>query len=173
MMFRPRMTSGFKVDASTSGSNTILATENTVMGTPDFLSPEQSKNLHDVDIRSDLYSLGVTLWEMISGEVPFKGSSSELFYQHQHAPLPIARLNLLPQPVVALLEVLLDKDPAKRFQTPDDLIAAIAGVKSAVSSGYRLNKEKLRSTDHAEIALRPDPSWGVTKPWARKRRLAA
>jgi len=141
-------------------------------GTPQYASPEQFSGL-GLDIRSDLYSLGVTLWEMISGEVPFKGSSSELFYQHQHAPLPIARLNLLPQPVVALLEVLLEKDPAKRFQTPDDLIAAIAGVKSAVSSGYRLNKEKLRSTDHAEIALRPDPSWGVVKPWARNRRLAA
>ena len=141
-------------------------------GTPQYASPEQFSGLGP-DIRSDLYSLGVTLWEMISGEVPFTGSSSELFYQHQHAPLPIARLNLLPQPVVALLEVLLEKDPAKRFQTPDDLIAAIAGVKSAVSSGYRLNKEKLRSTDHAEIALRPDPSWGVVKPWARNRRLAA
>jgi serine/threonine protein kinase/Tfp pilus assembly protein PilF len=141
-------------------------------GTPQYASPEQFSGL-GLDIRSDLYSLGVTLWEMISGEVPFKGSSSELFYQHQHAPLPIARLNLLPQPVVALLEVLLEKDPAKRFQTPDDLIAAIAGVKSAVSSGYRLTKEKLRSTDHAEIALRPDPSWGVVKPWTRNRRLAA
>jgi TolB-like protein/Flp pilus assembly protein TadD len=141
-------------------------------GTPQYASPEQFSGL-GLDIRSDIYSLGVTLWEMISGEVPFKGSSSELFYQHQHSPLPIARLNLLPQPLVALLEVLLEKDPAKRFQTPDDVIAAIAGVKSAVSSGYRLNKEKLRSTDHAEIALRPDPSWGVTKPWARKRRLAA
>jgi serine/threonine protein kinase/Flp pilus assembly protein TadD len=141
-------------------------------GTPQYASPEQFSGLGP-DIRSDLYSLGVTLWEMISGEVPFKGSSSELFYQHQHAPLPIAKLNLLPQPVVALLEVLLEKDPAKRFQSPDDLIAAIAGVKSAVSSGYRLNKEKLRSTDHAEIALRPDPSWGVVKPWGRNRRLAA
>ncbi|HEX4202437.1 MAG TPA: protein kinase, partial [Chthoniobacterales bacterium] len=141
-------------------------------GTPQYASPEQFSGL-GLDIRSDLYSLGVTLWEMISGEVPFKGSSSELFYQHQHAPLPVARLNLLPQPVVALLEVLLEKDPAKRFQTPDDLIAAIAGVKSAVSSGYRLNKEKLRNTDHAEIALRPDPSWGVAKPSARNRRLAA
>ena len=141
-------------------------------GTPQYASPEQFSGL-GLDIRSDLYSLGVTLWEMISGEVPFKGSSSELFYQHQHAPLPIARLNLLPQPVVTLLEVLLEKDPAKRFQTPDDLIAAIAGVKSAVSSGYRLNKEKLRSTDHAEIALRPDPSWSVVKPGTRNRWLAA
>src|SRR5258708_6007435 len=109
---------------------------------------------------------------MISGEVPFKGSSSELFYQHQHAPLPVARLTLLPQPAVTLLEILLEKDPAKRFQAPDDLIAAIAGVKAAVTSGYRLSKEKLRSTVHGEIELRPDPSWGLVRRRDRKRKLA-
>ncbi|HYZ72047.1 MAG TPA: serine/threonine-protein kinase, partial [Chthoniobacterales bacterium] len=65
-------------------------------GTPQYASPEQFSGL-GADIRSDLYSLGVTLWQMLSGEVPFKGSSSELLYQHQHAPLPVARLTLLPQ----------------------------------------------------------------------------
>jgi len=140
-------------------------------GTPLYASPEQFSGLA-TDIRSDLYSLGVTLWEMLSGEVPFKGSSSELFYQHQNAPLPVARLTSLPQPVVTLLEVLLEKDPAKRFQTPNDLIAAIAGVKAAVSSGSRLNKEKLRTTFHGEIEPL-DGSWTVVKPPAWKRRRLA
>ena len=138
-------------------------------GTPQYASPEQFSGL-GTDIRSDLYSLGVTLWQMLSGEVPFKGSSSELLYQHQHAPLPVARLTLLPQPVVTLLEVLLEKDPAKRFQTPDDLIAAIAGVKGAVSSGSRLSKEKLRTTIPLDLA-RLDASWTVVKPSAWKQRL--
>jgi len=138
-------------------------------GTPQYASPEQLSGL-GTDIRSDLYSLGVTLWQMLSGEMPFKGSSSELFYQHQHAPLPIARLTLLPQPVVTLLEVLLEKDPAKRFQTPDHLIAAIAGVKAAVSSGSRLSKEKLRTTVPGDIE-RLDASWTVVKTSAWKRRL--
>ena len=138
-------------------------------GTPQYASPEQFSGL-GTDIRSDLYSLGVTLWEMLSGEVPFRGSSSELFYQHQHAPLPVARLTLLPQPIVALLEVLLEKDPAKRFQTPDELVAAIAGVKTAVSSGSRLTKEKLRTTFHGDIEPL-DASWTVVKPSAWKRRL--
>jgi len=138
-------------------------------GTPQYASPEQFSGL-GTDIRSDLYSLGVTLWQMVSGEVPFKGSSSELFYQHQHAPLPVARLTLLPQPVLTLLEVLLEKDPAKRFQTPDDLIAAIAGVKAAVSSGSRLTKEKLRATLPA--GLEPfAASWLPIKPSPWKRRL--
>ena len=138
-------------------------------GTPQYASPEQFSGL-GTDIRSDLYSLGVTLWQMVSGEVPFKGSSSELFYQHQHAPLPVARLTLLPKPVVTLLEVLLEKDPTKRFQTPDDLIAALAGVKAAISSGSRLTKEKLRATLPAD--LEPfDASWTSIKPSAWKRRF--
>jgi serine/threonine protein kinase/Flp pilus assembly protein TadD len=139
-------------------------------GTPQYASPEQFSGL-GTDIRSDLYSLGVTLWQMLSGEVPFKGSSSELFYQHQHAPLPIARLTLVPQPAVTLLEVLLEKDPAKRFQTPDDLIAAIAGVKAAVSSGSRISKEKLRTKLPGDIDLLDAP-WTGVKPLAWKRRLA-
>ena len=68
-----------------------------------------------MDIRSDLYSLGVTLWEMVTGQAPFRGSSAEVMYQHQHAPLPLEQLKDVPQPVVVLLEVLLEKDPGAAF----------------------------------------------------------
>src|SRR5260370_12573334 len=71
-----------------------------------------------------------------------------------------------------MLEILLEKDPAKRFQTPDDLITAIAGVKAAVTSGYRLSKEKLRRTVHGEIEWRPDPSWCLARRKDLKHKLA-
>jgi serine/threonine protein kinase len=64
-----------------------------------------------VDIRSDLYSLGATLWKMLTGHVVFRGSPAEVMYQHQHAPLPLEKLEHVPQPVVVFLEVLLEKDP--------------------------------------------------------------
>ena len=57
-------------------------------GTPEFASPEQFAGV-GVDIRSDLYSLGVTLWGMLTGQVPFGGSPAEVMYQHQHAHLPL------------------------------------------------------------------------------------
>src|SRR5262252_632783 len=89
--------------------------------TPEFASPEHFAGV-GVDIRSDLYSLGVTLWEMLIGRTPFRGSSAEVMYQHQHAPLPVEQLNGIPQPLVVLLEVLLEKEPARRFQNPAELL---------------------------------------------------
>jgi tetratricopeptide (TPR) repeat protein len=114
-------------------------------GTPAYASPEQFSGV-GVDIRSDLYSLGITLWETLTGELPFKGSGSELVYKHQHADLPLATLSAVPQPIEALLEVLLEKNPAARFQTPAELIKAIKIVNQAVELGRRLSKDNLRST---------------------------
>ena len=48
-----------------------------------------------MDIRSDLYSLGVVLWEMVTGHAVFRGSPAEVMYQHQHAPLPLEQLATL------------------------------------------------------------------------------
>jgi serine/threonine protein kinase len=68
------------------GSQTAISVPGIFAGTPKFASPEQFAGIH-VDIRSDLYSLGVTLWEMLAGQVPFTGSPAEVMYQHQHGPL--------------------------------------------------------------------------------------
>jgi len=64
-----------------------ISTAGSFTGTPGYASPEQFAGI-GTDIRSDLYSLGVTLWEMLSGKLPFQGSSAELMYQHQYAALP-------------------------------------------------------------------------------------
>ena len=106
-------------------------------GTPEFASPEQFAGVQ-VDIRSDLYSLGVTLWEMLIGQTPFRGSSVEVMHQHQHAPLPVEQLKGIPQPLVALLELFLEKDPARRFQTPAELLKVMPTVRDAIKAGRAL-----------------------------------
>src|SRR5215468_8658694 len=108
-------------------------------GTPEFASPEQFVG-DGVDIRSDLYSLGVTLWEMLIGRTPFRGSSAQVMYQHQHAPLPVEQLNGIPQPLVVLLEVLLAKDPVRRFQTPAELLKVMPAVRDAINAGRAMMK---------------------------------
>ena len=108
-------------------------------GTPEFASPEQFAGVQ-VDIRSDLYSLGVTLWEMLTGQAPFRGSPAEVMYQHQRAPLPVEQLKDVAQPVVVLLEVLLKKDPARRFQSPAELSKAMPIVRDAIEARRPLMK---------------------------------
>src|SRR6202049_3763990 len=69
------------------GSKGAISTPGVFVGTPDFASPEQFAGV-GVDIRSDLYSLGVMLWEMVTGRALFRGSPAEVMYQHLHASLP-------------------------------------------------------------------------------------
>ena len=110
-----------------------ISTAGGFTGTPGYASPEQFSGL-GTDIRSDLYSLGITLWEMLVGKLPYQGSAAELMYQHQHAALPTEKLRNVPAPIVALLEVLLAKDPGQRFQTPAQLLKALPRVKEATAS---------------------------------------
>ncbi|MBV8100145.1 MAG: protein kinase, partial [Verrucomicrobia bacterium] len=115
------------------------------VGTPVYASPEQFGGF-GTDIRSDLYSLGVTLWEMLSGRPPFQGSLEKLMDHHQHAAPPFEKLKDIPEPIVALLDVLLAKDPSRRFQNPAQLQKAVAKVQGAIGSGSRLAADELRST---------------------------
>src|SRR6516162_3806937 len=117
-------------------------------GTPEFASPEQFAGV-SVDILSDLYSLGVTLWEMVTGKPPFQGTSAEVMYQHLHAPLAIERLEGIPQPVVALLEVLLEKDPGRRFQNPGELLKAMPTITDRIDARRRITRESLHKTPAA------------------------
>ena len=122
---------GLAKGASELGSESEISTPGAFAGTPAFASPEQFAGL-GADIRSDLYSLGVTLWEMQAGQLPFRGSPSEVMHEHQHAALPLEQLKGVPQPVVVLLEVMLEKDPAQRFQDPAELLRAISLVTTTI-----------------------------------------
>jgi len=131
------------------GAQTAISTPGAFAGTPEFASPEQFAGV-SVDIRSDLYSLGATLWEMVTGKVPFQGSPGEVMYQHQHAPLPIDQLQFVPQPVVVLLESLLEKDPAQRFQTPAELLKFIPTITEAIDTGLSITRQSFQKTQSAE-----------------------
>ena len=108
-----------------------------------------------MDIRSDLYSLGITLWEMLAGQVPFRGTPGEVMHQHQHAPLPLDQLDEIPQPVVVLLEVLLEKDPARRLQNPTNLLKVIPVVMQAVKARRTIKPQNLRMAFVQELNPKP------------------
>jgi serine/threonine protein kinase len=126
-----------------------ISTPGGFAGTPEFASPEQFAGI-GVDIRSDLYSLGATLWEMLTGQVPFRGSPREVMRQHQHARLPLEQLRSVPQPVVVLLEALLEKDPARRIQGPAELLKAMSTITSAIEAGCKITNQSLRENPLAD-----------------------
>ena len=90
------------------------------VGTPHFASPEQLEE-REIDIRSDIYSLGATLYYMISGRPPYSGSVAQIMSQHLYKPLPLEPLEGSPSCVVELVQRMMEKDSAKRPQTPADL----------------------------------------------------
>ena len=139
---------GLAKPASGASGDAAISTPGGFAGTPAFASPEQIAGL-GVDIRSDLYSLGATLWEMLTGQVPFDGTPGEVMYEHQHARLPLEQLRHIPQPVVILLEALLEKDPARRIRGPAKLLKAISIVTSAVEAGRTITHQILQETPPA------------------------
>lgn len=100
-----------------------------VMGTPAYLAPEQARDARRVDIRGDIYSLGCTLYQLLSGQAPFRGESfAEVVLAHQllePPPLDEVRPDVPPE-VQAVLRKLMAKRPEDRYQTPADVAEALA-----------------------------------------------
>ena len=94
------------------------------VGSPAFASPEQC-DLKKLDTRSDIYSLGITFWCLITGNPPFSGSVREIMNAQVEKPPPFEQLTNTPDSVVTLLRRMLEKKPEDRFQTPDELQGAI------------------------------------------------
>jgi serine/threonine protein kinase len=106
-----------------------LTREGAIMGTVDYMAPEQARETRAADIRSDIYSLGCTFYFALTGQVPFPGGTSfEKMLHHQiDEPAPLTRFRPdVPAGLSMILRRMLAKDPADRFQTPADVAAAVA-----------------------------------------------
>jgi serine/threonine-protein kinase len=118
--------------------NRELTTVGVVFGTIAYMSPEAGLGMWAVDERSDLYALGIMLYEMLAGRHPFDGSEpGELFYQQRSViPSPIATRApgvYVPPPIEAIVTRLVMKDPTQRYQSAQELIDAIDAAMPGVS----------------------------------------
>ncbi|HLX61053.1 MAG TPA: serine/threonine-protein kinase [Planctomycetota bacterium] len=123
----------------------VISTEGEVLGTPDYISPEQAMGADNIDWRSDQYSLGCSLYHMLTGKPPYEGSGSSVMRQHIKAELPDPRtINpKIPDPVMTILERMMAKNPADRFQDAAHLIEDLELVKMGQSpSSARLDAGK-------------------------------
>ncbi|MBI4962602.1 MAG: protein kinase [Desulfomonile tiedjei] len=104
-------------------------------GTPLYFSPEQAKGSKKLDIRSDIYSLGITLYHLLDGSPPFKGESAYVIFQkHVHEPLPPFETvdSGVPEPVFQLLQKMTEKKADNRFKDSAELLDALLALKREV-----------------------------------------
>lgn len=98
-------------------------------GTLYYMSPEQVKGLKNVDFRSDIYSLGMTIYEMLAGRTPFEKTESDFSIQKQivegQIPPPTKFNSDIPKPLAKIITKAIDKDPTKRYQTAEEMLEPV------------------------------------------------
>ena len=141
------------------------------VGTPYFASPEQLDRQPE-DIRSDIYSLGVTLWYMLTGKPTFMGSMASVIAQHLEKTPAYDSLAILPVQVVSVLRRMLEKDKTKRIQTPWELRLELKSCIESLSAPQPAARpetkdaetfETIELTSGQALELRPEAGWVLKK----------
>lgn len=134
-----------------------LTTEGGLMGTPDFIAPEQVLDVGCVDIRADIYSLGCTLYRLLAGQVPFDGpdygtNMAKVMGHTQKEPVPLETIAPeLPLELVRVVQRMMEKDPANRLQTPNEVATTMEAwadgeqLKSLASDPENAGRRQVRS----------------------------
>jgi Leucine-rich repeat (LRR) protein/tRNA A-37 threonylcarbamoyl transferase component Bud32 len=159
--------------------SSVITREGVLMGTPDYVAPEQADRAHAVDIRADLYSLGCTLYFLLAGRPPFsEGTVMEKLIHHcLHEPAPVEAVRPdVPAAVAAVVRKLMAKRPEDRFQTPADAAAALAAATTGVVEATVVER-RAAATETATAApsspfadLRLDHTVALESPRRRARR---
>jgi eukaryotic-like serine/threonine-protein kinase len=141
----PAQAGSVPCDEDDKPGDTNLTRTGAAMGTPAYMSPEQSTDSATVDARADIYSLGCTLYVLITGRPPFEGKTAlEIISKHQTEPIvpPEVVVKRVPKALSGILLKMLAKKPADRYQSMDEVIAALEGFLGLERTGPFNPKEE-------------------------------
>ena len=138
------------------GEDSMALTMGGFIGTPHFASPEQVEE-GDVDVRSDFYSLGATLYFVLTGQSPFSGSIGQIMSQHLYKPLPMEPLTNLPPCVASLVRRMMEKDRNARPQTAQELqkaiLACLDEIRGSPSTGVPRTNESTSASETVDLTF--------------------
>ncbi len=131
-----------------------LTCEGQMLGTPDYIAPEQIRDAQSADIRADIYSLGCTFYYLLTGGPPFGGENLWDLYQ-AHFSMDANPLNLIrpevPVELAALVGKMMAKEPARRFQTPGEVAQALVPFFSKGTPGSSKSRVETRPTGQSAV----------------------
>lgn len=152
---------------ASAGESTL--SQDTMLGTPNYISPEQAKGVRDLDGRTDIYSFGVLLYEMVVGRVPFAGDTPfSVIHDHIYTPLPppSAMNPNVPEPLERFLLKALAKEREDRFADASAMVAAFHQAVSGQLPGAVTHHAQMGSSstsDTASMPLPPEPDVTTVK----------
>ena len=149
-----------KINEPDGAVDTNLTAPNLVIGTPQYMSPEQCSQDAEIDARSDIYSFGVILYEMLVGHVPFSGDSPTMvMMKHLQEPVPsvLEERNDLPASVARVVARAMAKVPGNRYQNVAELVEDLT-----IASGMTIHRLWRQLTTTAEVRYRTDDPDEVT-----------
>ena len=153
----------------------IISNTGEVLGTPDYIAPEQAMGMDKLDWRSDQYSLGASLYHMLAGRTPFDGSGSAVMRKHISADVPDPRRwnSNIPNTVLQVLEKMMAKDPNDRYQDHHILLSDLERVRlGQAPKASRLDAGKsalILTTDNGPLPFGDDGPGDKAEPHKHKQ----
>ena len=154
---------GLAKAGSEKGAERGLTRTGQMLGTPDYVAPEQTLDAHRADIRADIYSLGCTLYFLLSGRPPFPETSLyeilEAHHKRDPKPLNLVRPDV-PVELATVIAKMMAKEPSKRYQTPNAVAGALVPFFETRPTGATSDLPSCAETDRSRAAADPTRASG-------------